>query len=82
MEHEIDQPKGKSESTNNKDSTSRNNVDNDTMEYEFEPTINRNESKGKNIQFIVIIYTTNQLKTNSSFRDIKLNQRRYILFSK
>ena len=43
MEHEIDQPKGKSESTNNKDSTSRNNVDNDTMEYEFEPTINRNE---------------------------------------
>ena len=59
MEHEIDQPKGKSESTNKKDSTSRNNVDNDTMEYELEPTINRNESKGKNIQFLVIIYTTN-----------------------
>ena len=55
IECKIERPKSKNMSTNAKDYTSRNKVDNDTMEHAFELLNNRKESKDKNILFLVII---------------------------
>ena len=69
MEHKIEQPKSKSESTNENDSISRNKVSNDTMEQEFEPLNSRNESKDKRYSIF-----SNNLDNDTIKYEIKLQR--------